>query len=451
MYELTHQIIRAYTFLAGNFKNHRTPAQSRLQRLQRELRDNQLTHNDSPSSSSPTCARLPAARTTSGSSSRFQPTLAARLSTAATGGNKRTASADDDRDDDVSDDGKRNIVKRSRFNTESNPPAQTSPSSIWSTNRSNNRTRSPNRADQTLPSSTHANTTSPSSRLLGNLYTFARSVAKSMTAPFKSANTLINSSSSSHASPSDSSRNPRTPANNRLHALRQHLKQSQDEQQHTGGDDVHMDSTSDEAALSEDDGVDGAVPMDWDECIEQAGPIVNSPAVVGRICVLDTNVLVHSMPLIAQIAADQRRRQQQAATGTGTGNDRIRFVVPYIVLTELDGLKSRRGGGDGHSSTARRAQQAIRLVHTAIRDGDWRVQAERPQRPNGPPTMLEPIRTNDDRILNCALQVRRDCGATGATTVCLLSDDVNLRNFALLHDLEALSAEELARKWKCWA
>lgn len=358
---------------------------------------------------------------------------------------------------------KTTTAKRSRIHSETQPPRNASNDSI---SRSSNRSRqssSTRPADQQILASAPAPLTpsSPPPRLFDSIYTFARTIAKSMTAPFKSATTLSTSSSlggGGAATPEDSHRRahrePRTPANNRLHELRQHLKQLQDEQPHTTDDDVHMASASDgkrTAAFSDDD-VDGSVPMDWDECIEQAAPIVDGPDVVGRICVLDTNVLVHSMPLIAQIAAEQRRQQSLATAG-----NRIRFVVPYIVLTELDGLKSRRGRGGGGlgsgddtaNSTARRAQQAIRLVHTAIRDGDWRVQAERPLRPSGPPPMLEQIRTNDDRILNCALQVRRDCGDDGATTtVCLLSNDVNLRSFALLHDLEALSVEEFGRIWR---
>lgn len=52
-----------------------------------------------------------------------------------------------------------------------------------------------------------------------------------------------------------------------------------------------------------------------------------------------------------------------------------------------------------------------------------------------------PIATNDDRILNCALQCQdhhRD--------VALLSNDVNLRNLALMNELRAMSVVEM-KSW----
>lgn len=187
-------------------------------------------------------------------------------------------------------------------------------------------------------------------------------------------------------------------------------------------DDDCTDDDDDNASVTDDE----SSPMDWDECIEQAGAAVGRP--IGRIVVIDTNVLISDLALVQRIVAAQRPDSP----------NRTQFAVPYIVLKELDGLKMRSRDGTG-----RQAQRAIKALHEAIKASDWRLQVERPARTDRKP-LLE-ITTNDDRILNCALELR---GGEAVTAVHVLSNDVNLRNFAMLHGLRSQSVEEFRNEWK---
>lgn len=244
----------------------------------------------------------------------------------------------------------------------------------------------------------------------------------------------INSETADIPSPNRSSihRSPQTPCNNRLTQIRDQLTVARLTRDKAGGnDDVQMTDENEnngQAVASANDNVDDDV-MDWEECLHQtAGTVIAGP-IANRVVVLDTNVLIGDLALVRQIMNEQVR-----ASDLVVSRQRIQLLVPYMVLKELDGIKMQRNEPKG-----RQAQNAIRLVHEAIKTGDWCLQAERPGN-----SRTSDNESNDDCILKCALQAQRD-RVDNKGQVCLLSDDVNLRNFAILHDIPTMSTAEWRR------
>lgn len=109
------------------------------------------------------------------------------------------------------------------------------------------------------------------------------------------------------------------------------------------------------------------------------------------------------------------------------------IIVPYVVLQELDSLKMRTQ----NETISRTASQSIHFInrrfsekHSALLGQSSLDDGQR----------LITIDSADDRILNCCLQLR----AKGYTNnLVLLSNDLNLRNKALVSDIAAISHKKL--------
>lgn len=273
--------------------------------------------------------------------------------------------------------------------------------------------------------------------------------------PAAAAAAAVRINSETAAVPSSAAGTPRTPCNDRLRGLRNQLDAEREAHDLAAGtDDVQM--STDDAATSQSGDVTGAAidgeddddddAMDWEECMQEmqaaaAKATAATPAGPQADClvVLDTNVLIGELALVRQIMQEQRRASEAVVQ-----RQRIQLLVPYVVLKELDGLKAQR-----NTATGRQAQSAIRLVHDALKSADWRLQAERPrdERDDDDDNSRSPAaadETNDDRILQCAVRAQRQRVAR-KENVCLLSDDVNFRNFAMLHDVQTMSTAEWRR------
>lgn len=100
-------------------------------------------------------------------------------------------------------------------------------------------------------------------------------------------------------------------------------------------------------------------------------------------------------------------------------------MIPYKVIQELDGLKSRE-------STATLAIRAIKLLNNKLASKDPHFQGQNAKHSK---EELIPIEGNDDEILNCCLQIQKTC-----KNVMLLSNDVNLRNKAIINDIKVLNS-----------
>ncbi|XP_053698262.1 nucleolar and coiled-body phosphoprotein 1 [Sabethes cyaneus] len=113
------------------------------------------------------------------------------------------------------------------------------------------------------------------------------------------------------------------------------------------------------------------------------------------------------------------------------------FLVPYIVLQELDRIKHREQG----KPLSVAATHSIRFLNERLRLRDPRVKGQSALEAS---RQLIEISNPDDNIVNCCLQVREAiAGHCPTTELLLLSNDVNLRNKMLVNGVQAFSHAEL--------
>lgn len=197
--------------------------------------------------------------------------------------------------------------------------------------------------------------------------------------------------------------------------------------------------------------------MDWDVCLELDESNELPEKITrksGILIVIDTNVLISDLQLVRSLLQGAFKEESQ----------RPHAMIPYAVLQELDSQKQRKV-----QPISSQAQSAIKYIHEMFKSKDKRLQGKvqyylyflyiivynkillqkrrffhsqsgQSSKANQAPSRI-PIATNDDRILNCALQ----CLDNGREVV-VLSNDINLRNLALMNELRAMSVAEM-RVW----
>lgn len=111
------------------------------------------------------------------------------------------------------------------------------------------------------------------------------------------------------------------------------------------------------------------------------------------------------------------------------------LIVPYIVLQELDRIKHREQG----KPLSVAASHSIRFLNERLKQRDPRVKGQSTIEAANP---IIPIDNPDDNIVNCCLQLRQIISGY-RTELMLLSNDVNLRNKALVNGVQAFSFGEL--------
>ncbi|PWZ02315.1 hypothetical protein BCV70DRAFT_198597 [Testicularia cyperi] len=183
--------------------------------------------------------------------------------------------------------------------------------------------------------------------------------------------------------------------------------------------------------------------------------------------VLDTNTLMSCLDLLKALFASLLTRNVAAAqtppaligTDAAPRPALIRLVIPYVVISELDGLKTSR----------RKEDSSGKLVASMARDANsWLLSALQKQKRvpidadgSGLPSSFWPLfvqpsshssrfggkggsfddRSNDELIIGFCSLLRRDTGQG----VWFCSDDVNARTRAELEGIDSLGMRELAR------
>uniref|UniRef100_T1H095 PIN domain-containing protein n=1 Tax=Megaselia scalaris TaxID=36166 RepID=T1H095_MEGSC len=102
-------------------------------------------------------------------------------------------------------------------------------------------------------------------------------------------------------------------------------------------------------------------------------------------------------------------------------------MIPYKVIQELDGLK-------GRESVSTLAIRAIKLLNDKLAAKDPHFQGQNAKHST---EELIPLESNDDEILNCCLQIQKTC-----KSVILISNDINLRNKAIINEIKVLSSSK---------
>lgn len=105
------------------------------------------------------------------------------------------------------------------------------------------------------------------------------------------------------------------------------------------------------------------------------------------------------------------------------------IFIPYIVLCELDLLKTREG------NISKAARRGIKTINDYFASKDRWVVGQ---------SIIEDgrelisINSGDDRILNCAFQLKEV-----TNKIVILSNDINLRNKAFVNGFEVYSVDTL--------
>ncbi|GFR79715.1 transcriptional protein SWT1-like [Elysia marginata] len=122
---------------------------------------------------------------------------------------------------------------------------------------------------------------------------------------------------------------------------------------------------------------------------------------------------------------------------TGYGNPT--FVLPWVVIQELDRLKvARKNINSSNQNLHLLAAAAVRFIHSQLKAKNPHVRGQTPQEENEETDL--PIEMNDDKILHCCLQYQKKFPSS---QLCLLTRDVNLRNKALIMAIDATDDNNL--------
>ncbi|KAG0212548.1 hypothetical protein BGX28_006147 [Mortierella sp. GBA30] len=158
------------------------------------------------------------------------------------------------------------------------------------------------------------------------------------------------------------------------------------------------------------------------------------------IVVLDTNVLIsHLNFLQTLIEACGTPFNRKNRAPVGNGQPQIVFVVPWIVVQELDGLKSNSRGHGTEVNLTEKARRAIRYVQDELEKSEDKRKL-RGQKIN---ECIEKQSKNDDYILDCCRYFRTAYPDAKKTKVTLFSNDRNLCVKALIHEVRTIAREKI--------
>ncbi|XP_062539268.1 transcriptional protein SWT1 [Armigeres subalbatus] len=248
----------------------------------------------------------------------------------------------------------------------------------------------------------------------------------------------------------------KSPANERLAGIREKLAQEVVQQSVLLDEDAEMTDLSDAhqnvsiAVLATD-----SEAMDWEDIPEEvalrevvAVRQLSNPN--SREAILDTSIPEYGVHLFDQIhfprfvflvmdtnvfLSHLKGVEQLLGKGFPHIGQPI-LVVPYIVLQELDRIKHREQG----KPLSQAASQSIRFLNDHLKRRDPRVKGQSTIEAT---IHLVPVENPDDHIINCCFQLRQIIAGRARTELMLLSNDVNLRNKALVNGLPAFGYGEL--------
>ncbi|XP_070175598.1 serine-rich adhesin for platelets-like [Littorina saxatilis] len=142
--------------------------------------------------------------------------------------------------------------------------------------------------------------------------------------------------------------------------------------------------------------------------------------------VVDTNVLIGSLKFVQKL-------RDMALKDYG----RPYLVIPWIVLQELDSMKGSRFRKMSHE---KKAQDAVRYLHSCLVSQHPRVRGQTPEEASEQTNKLD-VQCNDDLILQCCVQYQKKY--VGAPVI-LLTDDLNLVNKSVVMGIKCFSTKTLA-------
>ncbi|KAF8984309.1 RNA endoribonuclease [Podila verticillata] len=148
------------------------------------------------------------------------------------------------------------------------------------------------------------------------------------------------------------------------------------------------------------------------------------------VVVLDTNVLLSHLNFLRSLVSVCDTKYN----GTSSPTKAV-FIVPWVVIQELDGLKMDRGRRGGEVDVVDKARRAIKYIQDELE----RPENRRSLRGQKVGECLEKRETNDDYILDCCQYFQSELGTDKKIRVTLFSNDRNLCVKAMIHEVATLS------------
>ncbi|KAI8327999.1 PIN domain-containing protein [Chlamydoabsidia padenii] len=147
-----------------------------------------------------------------------------------------------------------------------------------------------------------------------------------------------------------------------------------------------------------------------------------------KVAVVDTNFLISNLSYLIQLL--QQAEQQQ---------DSLLIVIPWTVVLELDGLKNSQRVSNSTDRLGDLARKATRFLEATFQRKSPALRGQRSDETFDRESSQKVM--GDDRILDCCLYFRYHL----EKPVLLLSNDRNLSIKAMIHHIDALSAESKSR------
>ncbi|KAG0052674.1 hypothetical protein BGZ83_002283 [Gryganskiella cystojenkinii] len=161
------------------------------------------------------------------------------------------------------------------------------------------------------------------------------------------------------------------------------------------------------------------------------------------IVILDTNVLISHLNFIQSLISAHGTSisdNKKSLSRPGSPQEpQILFIIPWVVIRELDGLKGGGRGGGSEVDLSEKARRAIRYVHDEMEKPADR----RKLRGQKISECMEKQDQNDDYILDCCRYFQTAYPNAKKTRVNLFSNDRNLCVKALIHDITPISREKV--------
>ncbi|XP_074858343.1 transcriptional protein SWT1 [Carettochelys insculpta] len=145
---------------------------------------------------------------------------------------------------------------------------------------------------------------------------------------------------------------------------------------------------------------------------------------VNLLIVIDTNIMISHLQFVMMLK-----------TGDIPGIGRLALIIPWVVLQELDNLKT----GKVLQHVRHKAVPAVDFIYTCLKNQDSKLWGQSMQLASQKMYGLSD-ENNDDRVLQCCLQYQ---SLFPQAVVILCTDDKNLCSKALVSDVKALCKADL--------
>ncbi|KAF9961652.1 RNA endoribonuclease [Modicella reniformis] len=166
----------------------------------------------------------------------------------------------------------------------------------------------------------------------------------------------------------------------------------------------------------------------------------SSDYIPDAIVVFDTNVLISHLNFMQRLvdAHGTEASKRPSLDKNGKQKPLILFIIPWVVVQELDRLKMQKQGR-GEYDVVEKARRAIIYLEKELEkpSEQRRIRAQKTSE------YIEKQKINDDKILDCCQYFRNLYADEMITTVTLFSNDRNLCVKAMIHDIKSLSHNKI--------